>query len=366
MNGNVIWSFARMELIKEFHETVIPVMVFFIIINLFGFFGNLMIIYIYTFRYENNHFRRLVLCLSYVDIFSCCTTIPMETVSTWYWLKAPSRGLCKLKNFCVQFSALSAIYMLFVISLYKYLRICRQKQVTNKTIIIVFIVGICVALIFATPAAILWDINKEHVVLKHTNVTFHICEVLEEFRHTVYPVVYRSALSTFDLLLIGTIVLYIFVAKTIVTHIREKHRKAEAYKPKPNGVATTTKDDAKKIDANNDANTASGNTAKADRNLTESTSCQLSSAQIRKSVIMVILAGAFSVTFLMGLSFGYVLAFRDYKDFSSIGEIVGLFACYRLYFANYALNFLVYINLDKAFRSEVLSLFRLQNLPQRM
>ena len=359
-----------MAVIEEFHETVLPVIVFFIVINVFGFFGNLLIIYIYSFRYEKNHFRRLVLCLSYVDMISCCTTIPMETVSAWFWFSAPSRGLCKLKNFCVQFSALSAIYMLFVIALYNYLRICRQRHVTNKTIIILFIVGVCISLVFASPAAIRWDINKDHVVVKIVNKTFRICEVLEDYRHTVYPEVYRHALSAYDLFLIATIVLYIFVARTIIKHIREKRRKVEIHKPKTDVVETTANDRSEKVQndvgVNRVGEGVSSNRVIDDRNLTESTSCQLSSAQIRKAVIMVILAGAFSVTFLMGLSFGYVFAFRDNKDFASVGEIVGLFACYRLYFANYALNLIVYYSLDRAFRSEVRTLFGFTNSVQTL
>lgn len=350
-----------MWIIEEFHERVIPVVVFFVVLSVFGFFGNLLIIYIYSFRYEKNHFRRLVLSLSFVDMISCCTTVPMETVSTWLWFSAPSRGLCKLKNFCTQFSALSAIYMLFVIAVYKYLRICRSRQLTNKTIVILFIVGICVSLFMATPAAILWDINEDDVVVNNANKTLRICEVFEDYIQTVYPKVYRNVLSAYDLFLLATIVLYIFVAKTIIKHIREKRKKEKTYQPEKDYVTSTSKDSDKigqdEPEANKDSEGVSRDSVIANRQLKRSPPCQLSSAQIRKAVIMVILAGTFSVTFLMGLSFGYVFAFRDFKDFPSIGEMVWLFACYRLYFANYALNFIVYFILDRAFRSEVFKLF---------
>ena len=83
----------------------------------------------------------------------------------------------------------------------------------------------------------------------------------------------------------------------------------------------------------------------------------LSANQIRTVLIMVILAGTFSVTFLMGLSFGYVFALRKYEDYSSTGELVFLFACYRLYFLNYAMNPVVYFTLDKKFRKEVVHVY---------
>ena len=80
----------------------------------------------------------------------------------------------------------------------------------------------------------------------------------------------------------------------------------------------------------------------------------LTPAQIRKVIIMVIIAGTFSLTFIMALTFGYVFALRDYKDYSSISDIVLMFCCYRFYFINYALNPVVYFALDSCFRKEVM------------
>ena len=72
---------------------------------------------------------------------------------------------------------------------------------------------------------------------------------------------------------------------------------------------------------------------------------------------MVIVAGTFSITFMMGLAFGYVFALRKYEDYSSIGELVFLFACYRLYFLNYCMNPVVYFALDRRFRKEVFEIY---------
>ena len=80
---------------------------------------------------------------------------------------------------------------------------------------------------------------------------------------------------------------------------------------------------------------------------------QLTPRRIRKEAIMVIIAGAFSLTFLVALAFGYVFAVRDFNDFSSLGDIVMLFCCYRFYFINYSLNPLVYFILDSKIRKHV-------------
>ena len=353
-----------MAIVDEFRDTVIPVIVFFVILNVIGLIGNFLIIFIYSFRYKKNHFRRLVLCLSCVDMISCCTTVPMETASTWFWFDTPSRGLCKLKNFCVQFSATSAIYMLFVTAVYKYLRICRPfgKQVTNKNIVVLFFIGISVSLFLATPAAIIWDINEGDVEINKVNGSVRVCEVSKDYSDTAFPIVYRSVLSIYDLFVIATVVLYVFVAKAIILHIRGKTKKSKMDGTDKESSISTTED----IDRTESYGARiESERSSSDRNMDNRQSrrpsrrFRLSTTEIRRAVIMVVLAGMFSLTFLMGLSFGYVFVLRDYEDFASFEEIVQLFVCYKFYYSNYALNSIVYLILDRTFRTEVFKLLGL-------
>ena len=85
-----------------------------------------------------------------------------------------------------------------------------------------------------------------------------------------------------------------------------------------------------------------------------SSTSHLSPAQIRKVVIMVIISGTFSVTFIVALAFGYVFALRNFKDYSSTSDIVLMFSFYRFYFINYAINPVIYFSLDRYFRREVM------------
>ena len=78
--------------------------------------------------------------------------------------------------------------------------------------------------------------------------------------------------------------------------------------------------------------------------------------QVRKVVIMVVIAGTFSMTFLLALAFGYVFALRNFHDYSSTKELILLFCFYRFYFINYAMNPVVYFCLDLTYRKEVIKL----------
>ena len=208
---------------EEFQATVTPVVVAFIIYNIIGVVGNILVIFVYGLRYPKNHFRCLVLALSFVDLTSCFTTVPMETVSTWYWFNAPSRVLCKAKNFSVQFTGLSAMYMLFVTALYKYRQICKpfKIQITQKLIIILCCIGIFASFSCAVPAAVIWDINNHTITVNNVSEFAMICEVHRDYHETLIPSMYRHLLSVYDIFLLATIVLYVFVAKTTFVHFRK-------------------------------------------------------------------------------------------------------------------------------------------------
>ena len=367
---------------KEFQGVILPVITAFVVYNILGFFGNITVLYVYGFRYPRKQFRCLVLALSLVDLTSCCTTVPMETISTWFWFNAPSRELCKAKNFFVQLTGLSAMYMLFVTAVYKYRQICNPfgKQIKGNHIIILCFCGIFASLLCATPAALLWDINNHNITINNDTQSAMICEVHAKFHDTWYPASYRHLLSAYNVFLLVTIVLYSFVAKKTIQHFRQMKKRLLRQKEQdvtkttdaiilPSNIAARDITESVAIDEKEGRLSAvhtldsTGSNEETTRTTspvprTSATKYKKSVTQIniRKVLIMVIIAGTFSITFIMALTFGYVFAVRDYNDYSSINELILLFCCYRFYFINYAMNPVVYFSLDRQFRKEVLRL----------
>ena len=378
-----------MGITDEYHRSVTPLVVFFILCNIIGFFGNLSGLFIYSLRYPKNRHRLLVIVLSIIDMTACCTTVPIETVSTWFWFDAPSSSLCKARFFFIMFLGLSAMYMLFVTAVYKYLRICKRKRITQKMIIILCGIGVVISFIYGIPPLVLFDVNKHFVTIKNRTEVAWICEVHTSFHGTQYPAVYRHCVAVYSLLLVTAVILYIYVAKTTVQHVQRMKTK-----PKISGTASASESAVSSIDQtmsttsqtvskttdggggnkvlkvyvagetfsgpvpSDDTTRPSNDYAACSQESTPARpKSHLSAYQIRTVLIMVIVAGTFAVTFMMGLAFGYVFALRKYEDYSSIGELVFLFACYRLYFLNYCMNHVVYFALDRQFRREVFKVF---------
>ena len=409
-----------MSLSRDFRATVTPLLVFLIVLNIIGFLGNAIVFFIYMFRYKRNQFRRLILALCFVDLVSCCTTVPMETVSTWYWFDSPSIALCKLKNFFVQFSVMSATYMLFVTAVYKYRRICRpfSTQMTHKSIVIYCCFGVCLSAFLAIPAPVLWSINNQTEGWKSTSDDVFVCEINNVYRGTIFPAVYRIILAVYDIFLVlAAVVLYIIVAKVAVCHFhRMKGRTKSANETSiSNGLAAsragTSKSDSGVLEndksepptqletysnstsENNIARQPQTNKAeekrgtmknthqivrKAETNVTlvgieieipaqtteepgnvvRSRGRQqfLSKSQLRSVFMMVIITGTFAITYILGFSFGFIFALWRFSDFDSLGDLAFMFSFYRLYFINYAINPIIYFAMDMRFRQEVIKL----------
>ena len=197
------------------------------------------------------------------------------------------------------------------------------------------------------------------------------------YRKTVYPTVYRIMLSICDIFLLITVILYVFVARVTIAHYHQMKRRHNVETKRPSLSSTDYEIASRRNRKNNvrqgnnkteaSRNQRENSSKETDENFAQATrqpdtqsssrsSTPLSHNQIRNVLIMVIIAGTFSVTFTMGLSFCYIFALRSCSDFSSNSERIIMFAFYRLYFINYAMNPVVYFTLDRRFRTEVFKL----------
>ena len=391
------------RLTDEFHSVIWPVILGFVVCDVLGFLGNITVCYVFSCRYEKSHFRFLVLALGIVDLVSCCTTVPIEIISAWLWFDAPSSSLCKAKNFLVQFTGLTAMYMLFVMALYKFRRICKpfSKQLNQKIIIILCVIGIFNSLIFSTPTLYFWGINNRTVALD--NLSFEevfICEVHRDFLETPYPRMYNHLLSVYNIFLITTIVFYVFLARTTILHVRDMRKLFKEHANAVISISVTNKSqhiDSIDIKESSSVSKETVSTSAVDVDYSESvghngvarnvqaatgeTQCEVEEENdnnsrleakktspctqyqkqkipVRKVTIMAILSGMFAVTFLLAQVFGYSFAIRGFSDYSSLSELRLFFFWYRLYFINYCLNPFVYFALDRQFRREVMNILR--------
>ncbi|XP_053406418.1 neuromedin-K receptor-like [Mercenaria mercenaria] len=215
------------QLNDEMTRAVLPVTVFVGIEVFAAFFGNLLVIYVFLFRYHVCNFRYFVLCLAFTDITSSLTTMPGEMVTQLYWYVYPVPQVCKIKSFFNVFTVSAEALCLLTIGVDRYLKVCRPLGWQIKPKHAKYVCGIIyvIAFIFAVPVYFFWGTHTDEKTYKNTTITVTICEKDEKWLRTNHPLQYSATVEVIlSLCLVVMFVLYVFVARTLLMNKRIRFR----------------------------------------------------------------------------------------------------------------------------------------------
>lgn len=367
------------EINEEFMNAVMPVIVFVSLEIIFGFFGNVLVLYVYLFRYHRCNFRYFVLCLAIIDITSCLTTMPGELVNLIYWYIYPVREICKVKSFFNVFTACAEGLCLLVIAIDRYRKVCRPFwwQVTPNSAMCLCAVIYTTAFILASPYIFLWGTSTHYYKYKNITVTVTTCGKDSEFKNTVYPLTYSIVVEVImSCTLIAMLILYIFTAQRL---LKKQKRLDSCLKTPTSAIAgfqrSTSNDDTGsaecelKIDHAQKTKTPTKTRflkykcRNSDANLRTSQESRPVDARIRRmTFIMLILTAIFIITACLyqGLLFFIAGTNEHLVDEMSSSSKAAYFFFLRLYFINHVINPIVYTSLDPHFRKV------LKNLRKRL
>ena len=367
------------ELNDEMTNAVLPVSIFVGIETVFGFFGNLLILYVFLFRYHPCNFKYFVLCLAVIDITSTLTTMPGEIVTQVYWYVYPFPVICKIKSFFNVFTVCGSAFCLLLIAVDRFRKICRPLKwqiKPNRAIILCFVL-LGVSFLVALPVGILWGTQSYQETYKDHKVNVTICEKDGRFLHTGLPLAYTIAIETIiSSVMLVLFILYIFVCRML---FRAKSR-ASDITPKPvvkehniienetslsHGM-TSEEDAATQSSTEGIPDSTTSDTRGEIRHVkkTESqarprpkikirirrpTIVQQARRIRRKTLIMFILTAIFIVTTVLYLTLLSLIANDILRSLNSTGKTF-YFLFFRLYFINHVINPILYGFLDPHFR----------------
>lgn len=207
----------------EFINTVLPVTIFVGIEVVVGFFGNILVMYVFLFRYHVCNFRYFVLCLAFTDILSTVTTMPGEVLTQLKWYVYPVREICKIKSFFNIFTVASGAFCLLIIAVDRYRKVCRPFGWQIKPHVAIILCGVIyiISAILAAPVSFLWGTRNLQKLYKNTTINVTICEKDVMYAHTPHPFEYSTAVEVIiSILLVAMCILYILVARTLVKQRR--------------------------------------------------------------------------------------------------------------------------------------------------
>ena len=206
------------KLNDEMRLTVLPVTVFVGIEAVFGFCGNLLILYVFLFHYHKCNFKYFVLCLSFIDMTSTLTTLPGEIVTQTFWYVYPVPLVCKVKSFFNMFTVCGCAFGLLVIAVDRYRKVCRPLawQIKPKVAMILIFVQLTISFIIAIPVPFFWGTHSFLKKYEGHNLTVTVCEIDAKFKHTDYPLKYSIVIeTTLAIVMFVLFILYIFVVRKL-------------------------------------------------------------------------------------------------------------------------------------------------------
>ena len=207
------------ELNEEMKSSALPVTTFVGVEIVFGFCGNLLILFVFVFHYHKSNFRYFVLCLSFLDTTSTLTTMPGEIVTQTFWYTYPVPIICKIKSVFNVFTVCGSAFCLLIISVDRFRKICRPlKWQIKQTMAFRLCIGqLAISFVLAMPVAFLWGTHSYQVHYKDQNITVTVCEKDERFMYTKYPLVYTIVMQTvISSAMIVMVVLYVFVYRKLL------------------------------------------------------------------------------------------------------------------------------------------------------
>ena len=172
---------------------VLPVTVLIGIENVIGLVGNILILLVYSKRYEKSNFRYFVLFMALIDLTSCLTCVPGEVFSQLNWYKNEHAWICKVKSYFNVLGAWGSASILLLLAFDRHRKICRplgwqiQPSLALKLCSAAVIVSACVS----SPITVLWGKQTYLYEKDDIRVNVSVCEKSSEFtENTIYPFLY--------------------------------------------------------------------------------------------------------------------------------------------------------------------------------
>ncbi|KAL3891694.1 hypothetical protein ACJMK2_003944 [Sinanodonta woodiana] len=221
LNASKIQSLESLEAINASEVILLlPVIVFYVIIMVIGIVGNIFVLIIYTYRFKRISARFYILSLAMLDLCVCLIGIPYHLLDLLHPYTYFYSDACKSLTFLITFFTYGSIYVLLVVGVDRFLKICRplKKQLADFGPRKACLFAVLLGLLSACPQAVIYG-HSSAVPSGHVNITGVECFVDDSYKETYYPLIYIGftffiAVST----IITLIVLYSFICYQIYMH----------------------------------------------------------------------------------------------------------------------------------------------------
>ena len=191
-----------------------PVLIFYVLIMSIGLIGNSFVLYVYKFKFKRTSARTYILCLALLDFLVCSIGIPYHVLDLTYIVTYHYTELCKALSFLVGSVNLSSVFVLIVIAVDRYLKVCRplKKQLIDFGDRLACAIAIICAIVISVPNAILY--GKSTVI--HEGLSGVECFIDDDFAESLFAIAYLGFyFLVFIICILTLIIIYTFICREI-------------------------------------------------------------------------------------------------------------------------------------------------------
>ncbi|KAL3891642.1 hypothetical protein ACJMK2_003894 [Sinanodonta woodiana] len=191
-NTNVTENQRTLEEINDAEVMLLlPVMVFYVTIMAFGIIGNIFVLIIYFYRFKRMSARCYILTLAMLDLGVCCIGIPYHIFDLLHPYTYFSSAACKTLTFLLTFFTYGSIFVLLVVGIDRFLKICRplKRQMSDFGSRKACLIAVGTALLIAWPQVVIYG-HSTAIPSGHLNITGVECFIDDSYKHTRYPLIY--------------------------------------------------------------------------------------------------------------------------------------------------------------------------------
>ncbi|XP_061179194.1 neuropeptide S receptor-like [Saccostrea echinata] len=372
-------AYQELERLSEDRAMIyMPVIIFLIVVMLFGIFGNLLVLYIYCFGFKRKPANNFIITMALFDFLASSIAIPLDIYDMRYHYTFYNPIACKVFRYSESAFTDASSFILILIAIDRYLKICKPLLPESPLRSKLMCAGSTLfGFIFAIPTAVLFGINRKP--LYQRNVCGFDCTISNEFMNTKFiKIHYALLLSTFWVTLFLLVGFYIRIWIAIknrnkniigdqpsVSHSSVKSGISKEPQLKRNGSqscldvrdSVISKGENKQF-LNKQLSCASGKSlmSRVSSSVTKMTG---NVRCTRSTKIFIAVSIAFILSFLPSITVnllqGFVRSIRtiNSKEFKVIMKLLA-----RVHFLNHAINPLIYSFLNINFRRECIKVYK--------
>ncbi|XP_033726988.1 orexin receptor type 2-like [Pecten maximus] len=177
---------------SEIAQKLLPVTIYIYILMCFGLLGNSVVAYVYIFTWKSTTVKYFIGYLATLDLITSGLCMPLEIVLYTNPITANSSDLCRILRFSRGVTSIAAGFMLIVIAVDRYLRVCKYTETQISTTLAkrLCILSLPVSLSISWPALFVFgnfDRRTPPDIILQTS-----CSTVQHLRGTIYPRLYFS------------------------------------------------------------------------------------------------------------------------------------------------------------------------------